>query len=268
MAAIYNQAAGYFATGEQDLSETSPFAAVHLHQQLQSLGIKGGRLLDVGCALGSFIYHMQKLGWEVEGIDINADAVKVARQNHLSAHIEEIQTSNFPSGSFDVIRMGDVIEHGRSPRQMLVAARYLLKSGGLLVIRTPNAKSSFATATLSMAKFLRFPWPHSEAPYHLYEFTPKALTLAVTSMGFEVVRLDISGRVYFLYKIGASGFFDQLKIELKRNGKYKVRWKLFPNLPKLVAVAGLLLPFYIYALFMDQLKGTGDNLFLVARVLK
>jgi 2-polyprenyl-3-methyl-5-hydroxy-6-metoxy-1,4-benzoquinol methylase len=266
--AIYNQKAGYFATAEQDLSKTSPHVALQLHKVLKSLGENGGRLLDVGCALGSFMYHMQRLGWEVEGIDINVDAIKVARKNHLTAYIGEIQTYPFPAGSFDVIRMGDVIEHVHSPRQMLLAAGRLLKPGGLILVRTPNAKSSFSTATLKMAKLLRFPWPHSEAPYHLYEFTPKALTLAVTSLGFEVVNLDISGRIYFLYKVGASGFFDQLKMELKSNGKYKARWKLLLNMPKLVVIAGLFLPFYIYALLMDRLKGKGNNMFLVARLIE
>jgi SAM-dependent methyltransferase len=220
----------------------------------------------VGCASGSIIYHMQRLGWDVEGIDINVDTVNVARQNHLTAHIGEIQTFPFPSGSFDVIRMGDVIEHGRSPRQMLLAARRLLKPGGLLVVRTPNAKSSFATATLNMSKFLGFPWPHSEAPYHLYEFTPRALTLAINSTGFEVVSLSISGLVNFLYKVGASGLFDQLKVELKRTGKYKAHWQLLPKLPKLIVIAGLLMPYHIYALLNDRLNKNGDSMFLIARV--
>jgi 2-polyprenyl-3-methyl-5-hydroxy-6-metoxy-1,4-benzoquinol methylase len=265
LASIYSQSAGYFATSEQELSKTSPYDALQLNQHFQSLGMSNGRLLDVGCALGSFMYHMQGLGWEVEGIDINGDAVKVARKNHLTAHIGEFQTYSFPASSFDVICMRDVIEHGRSPKQMLLTAGRLLRPGGLLLVKTPNGKASFATATLKMAKILKFPWPHSEAPYHLYEFTPKSLNLLVTSAGFDVINFSLSGRVHFFYKVGASGFFDKLKVEIKHNRQCKTLWKLLMCFPKLISVSGLFLPYYIYALLMDRFKGIGNNMFLIAR---
>ena len=35
----------------------------------------GGRLLDVGCATGSFCHLLRRRGVEAEGVDINPDAV-------------------------------------------------------------------------------------------------------------------------------------------------------------------------------------------------
>jgi len=36
-----------------------------------------GRLLDVGCATGEFLVRMRELGWEVLGVDIDKNAVRI-----------------------------------------------------------------------------------------------------------------------------------------------------------------------------------------------
>jgi len=44
----------------------------------------GGRLLDVGCGNGGFLSRMERLGWKVEGVEIDMEAVAYARSRGLS----------------------------------------------------------------------------------------------------------------------------------------------------------------------------------------
>jgi len=267
LAGIYRKTSGYFATARDDLSKTSKSPALHLQEILSAYGIKTGRFLDVGCSTGALIYHMRRLGWSVAGNEINPDAAGVARQNNLDVQPEELEGCSFPEGGFDVIHMGDVVEHLSSPRQTLSAAHRLLRKGGLIVIKTPNAKSGFAVCSMLLSKATRFPWPHSEAPYHLHEFCPEALSRLVSSVGFEVLSVKRSGRTPFLYTLGATGFFDDLKISMKKRGRYRWDFKFLFNVPKLAVVAGILLPFYVWGVVHDMLRHTGSKITLIGRRL-
>ena len=56
---IYQMSVGYYQTAASDLSRTSPNAAVDLNGSLQEAGVKGSRLLDVGCSTGKLIFHLK-----------------------------------------------------------------------------------------------------------------------------------------------------------------------------------------------------------------
>lgn len=149
---IYNKTAGYFATTNTDLSKTSRDYTLHLNKILSENGINKGHFLDVGCSTGALLYHMRGLGWEVAGTELNPDAANIARQTNLDVTLAELEKCPFDEGSFDVIHMGDVIEHVRLPKQTLLRAHQLLKKDGLIVIKTPNAKCGFAVCSLLLAK--------------------------------------------------------------------------------------------------------------------
>jgi 2-polyprenyl-3-methyl-5-hydroxy-6-metoxy-1,4-benzoquinol methylase len=267
LAKIYSKSSGYFATAYTDLSKTSPSGAEYLHKLLLTHDMRVGRFLDVGCSTGRLMYHLKNLGWDVAGIDIDADAAKVALKNNLNVTVGILEKTGYPAETFDVIHMGDVIEYVRSPRQMLLTANKLLRPGGMLIINTPNASCGFAVSSMFLAKMLRFPWPHSEAPYHLYEFSPETLKTLLTSTGFEVVRLSCAGSRLFMYTVGGTGLFDELKVSMNLSGKYKINLNFIKNIPKLIMVSSLLLPFYVLGRFSDALKKTGPKIFLIARKL-
>jgi N-acetylglucosaminyldiphosphoundecaprenol N-acetyl-beta-D-mannosaminyltransferase len=265
LAALYSKQAGYFVTATPDLSATSPQPARRLHHLLAAAGIQRGRLLDVGCATGQLIYHMARLGWQTTGIDVNADAVAVARQNGLDVAESTLEGLSSADAFFDVIHMGDVLEHVQRPQHALLAARRLLRPGGLLVLRTPNADCSFARATLRLSRWLGLPWAWSEAPYHLYEFSPETLARLIDSAGLTVTELSYRRRTSFLYALGASGFFDSLKHRLKRRGRYTFDWRLITSLPKLIGVGLLLLPAFVYGALADRRRPTGYTMLVTAR---
>ena len=265
LARIYTKSSGYFTTACNNLSNTSKSTAISLHKLIIANGLRAGSILDVGCSTGKVIYHLQQLGWQVAGMDINADAVAVALKNNLNVTLGELEQCPYPRESFDVIHMGNVIEHVRSPRQTLLTAHSLLREGGLIVIKTPNADCGFAVSSLLLDKVLRFPWPHSEAPHHLYEFTPNTLSMLLSETGFKVDHLSYSRNKSFIYIIGATGLFDELKVSMKKTGRYRCNWKLIMNIPRLMIVSSILLPFFLWGKVSDRVLHTGPKITLIAK---
>lgn len=263
--AVYRKSSGYFAGAGSDLSKSSPRGAIRLHNKLASLGMSRGSFLDVGCGTGQMVYHMQRLGWQSMGIDINADTVSIARENGLDVTAASLETAQLSADSFDVVHMGDVLEHVRSPRQTFLACRRLLSRNGAMVIRTPNWQCGFGKATLAASRLLRLPWAYSEAPYHLYDFCPTAILRLARATGFEVTSLECSGRVRLLYAVGGTGCFDDLKLLLKGCGKQSRLREVLLNAPKLSVVGAWLLPLWIWGTSLDWLAGSGKALTIVAR---
>lgn len=265
LADLYSKSRGYFATAAVDLAATSPAGARSVHDRLTAAGVPGRRILDVGCGSGQLIYHLQNLGWHVRGVDLNADAMACARDNGLDVITGSLESCPWPASSFDVVHMGDLIEHVPDPLRALKQAARLLHRGGVLMIRTPNADNSFATSTRKVWGRLGLPWPHSEAPYHLHEFTPRGLSSLIRRAGFNVLNLHCAGRTRFWYTLGGLGWFDDLKTRMKRSGRYRFDWRLVTDSPRLLGAAALLLPFHVYGRIADRFRLTGRNIALLAR---
>jgi 2-polyprenyl-3-methyl-5-hydroxy-6-metoxy-1,4-benzoquinol methylase len=153
-----------------------------------------GRLLDVGCGNGEFIAHMRDLGWQVVGLEPDADAVLAATGTlGLDVRQGSLEDTDFPAASFDAITMNHVVEHLPEPEETLRRCLGLLRPGGLLVMVTPNAYS------LGHAKF-GMDWRGLEPPRHFYLYNPKSIRALVTRAGFAVrsLRTTAKGAMYLL----------------------------------------------------------------------
>jgi 2-polyprenyl-3-methyl-5-hydroxy-6-metoxy-1,4-benzoquinol methylase len=140
------------------------------------------RLLDIGCGAGTYLKLMSDLGWDVGGIEPDAEAVRKARRAGLEVRQGTMADVDVDlDGVFDVITVGHVIEHTHDPIAALVAARRVLKPHGLLWIGTPNLGSLGA-------HLFRSHWRALEPPRHLVLFTGEALTAALHRAGFTGVR--------------------------------------------------------------------------------
>ncbi len=262
---IYSLEKGYFATSCVSLAETSDNDARRLDQILRANGVDGGRLLDIGCATGRVIYHMKSFGWDAAGIDVNAQAIDFARTQGLEVYAGPLNSMRDNKSNFDAINMGDVIEHAVSPTDMLQSAYSLLRPGGILIVRTPNAECGFARLTLSPARYMRVPWPHSEAPYHLWEFSASSLTAVLLRNGFKIISSDCTGRFPFMYIVGASGYFDELKMSMKKSGKYRLNRYVITQIPKLIGISAGFYPFYFLGRTFDKMRKNGSVLTIIAK---
>jgi SAM-dependent methyltransferase len=168
-----------------------PAHARRIDRLLRSHVSGGNTLMEIGCGPGFFLAEIRKLGWSVRGLEISKYAAAHAREElDLDVVVGPIEEDTIPAQSFDVVFMGDVLEHLPAPRSSLVAIRTWLKPGGIVVIAIPSTLN-LLSAQLGMmlyrararSKTLRIP------PYHLFEYIPRTLRGMLEASGFEVVRL-------------------------------------------------------------------------------
>lgn len=156
-----------------------------------------GALLDVGCNIGVFLSAAREEGFSVTGVEMNASCASYGREKYnLDIRGSSLQAAGFPGGAFDVVTLFDVLEHVPDPRGFLAEVNRVLKSGGLLVIQSPNLDSF-------MAALLKEKWNWLTPPDHLYHFTPRAMQSLLGQQGFIVRELrtwepasDFSGNIF------------------------------------------------------------------------
>ncbi|MFN8491991.1 MAG: class I SAM-dependent methyltransferase [Caldilineaceae bacterium] len=141
-----------------------------------------GKILDIGCAVGTFLLGMQAQGgWQTYGVELSHEVARFARErHHLDVFAGTLEEANFPDQSFDAVTMWDVLEHIHDPAATLCEIRRILKPDGVVVIRVPNLASWDA-------KFFGKAWAGLDAPRHLYVFTPTTLSQLLRKSGFVTV---------------------------------------------------------------------------------
>ncbi|HTR97402.1 MAG TPA: class I SAM-dependent methyltransferase [Candidatus Acidoferrales bacterium] len=150
-----------------------------------------GRLLEVGCAAGWLLRHAADRGWQVRGVEFSADAVRHARGLGLEIHEGTLADALLPEGAFDLVYLGDVLEHVPDCRADAERIARLLAPGGHLFLRGPITTNSLARS-LALGAFgaLGRELVLREPPYHLWEFTPRSLAALVRAVGLEVVAME------------------------------------------------------------------------------
>lgn len=173
----------YFAERPALLADGARLAA----QFEALLGGQPGRLLEVGAASGAVLEAAQARGWSVLGIEYSEDAAAEARRHGVEVRTGGLSDAALPAGSFDIVFLGDVLEHVPDPSATLREVARVLIANGALVLRGPMTTNSIARRLgLSFMNLLGRTWALNEPPYHLWEFGPKTLRKLVRSAGFEI----------------------------------------------------------------------------------
>jgi 2-polyprenyl-3-methyl-5-hydroxy-6-metoxy-1,4-benzoquinol methylase len=155
----------------------------------------GGRLLDLGCALGVFLYLARERGWDTYGVDISEYAASYARNFlGLKAYAGELQEINFPDGWFDVITLWDIVEHFPDPSCQLREVHRILKNDGIIFLNTPNGEALLRLLAHMIFRLtgglISYPVKKLYHEYHLYYFTPATFTELLEANGFKILALE------------------------------------------------------------------------------
>jgi 2-polyprenyl-3-methyl-5-hydroxy-6-metoxy-1,4-benzoquinol methylase len=200
-----------YYTEEYDLFQNAPFGRLPWWQRL-SIGYglnkrrkvverfkKGGRLLEIGCARGTFLWTMRRRGrWEVYGVEPSKTACKAAREEfQLEIFQGTLEEAAFSSRSFDVVVLWDVLEHVSDPKSTLQEIRRLLVEDGVLILRVPQLGS------WDQRLFGPY-WVGWEAPRHLTTFSRVTLNRMLAASGFKVKK-------YFCFSGGYPAFTVSLR---------------------------------------------------------
>ncbi len=172
----------------------------------------GRRMLDVGCSVGTTMLQYRCRGWQVAGIDLDDQAVDLAKSLDLDARVATIEDAAFEKESFDLITMMDVIEHVPDPKPIFRKLYDLLKPGGILKLKTPCAES--------IVHYLYGPqWISSDT--HLIYFSRRKLLETLQQFGFHILAtrsyLEVN-KLTHTYdswrRLSVTPLFDRLVIDL------------------------------------------------------
>ncbi|HEX6046309.1 MAG TPA: class I SAM-dependent methyltransferase [Pyrinomonadaceae bacterium] len=144
------------------------------------------RLLDVGCGAGNLLQAARKNGWNAQGLDVSAGAVKHVRSLGFEVFEGELQDAGFPSEHFDVVTAAELLEHLFDPRPLLNEVARILRPGGLFWTTTPHARG--LSGRLLGLKW-RCVWP----PEHLQLFSIRGLKKLLGDAGFRQLRINTTG---------------------------------------------------------------------------
>ncbi len=125
-----------------------------------------GRVLDVGAGQGENMAYMLARGVDAFGIEPNVRSVEVCHVRGLPVVCGDLETVELEQASFDVVVLDQVLEHLIDPVGALKLAVVALRSGGRLVLTTPNADSLYA-------RTFGDEWAHWHVPYHVYLYRKK-----------------------------------------------------------------------------------------------
>jgi 2-polyprenyl-3-methyl-5-hydroxy-6-metoxy-1,4-benzoquinol methylase len=154
-----------------------------------------GRLLDVGCALGTFLFLARQSGWDTYGVDISQYATHFARDAlKLQVHTGELEEAKFPDKWFDVITLWDVLEHFPDPSRQLQEIHRILQDDGVVLMNTPNEAAFLRLLAWKMFRLtggkIRYPLQKLYHRFHLYYFTSETLYSLLEQNGFTLIQLN------------------------------------------------------------------------------
>jgi 2-polyprenyl-3-methyl-5-hydroxy-6-metoxy-1,4-benzoquinol methylase len=101
----------------------------------------GATVLDIAAAQGNFTLILAELGYCVTWNDLRADLADYVRLKHTHGDITFAPGNAFEidfSSRFDAVLITEVIEHVAHPDEFLMKTATLVKSGGYVVMTTPN----------------------------------------------------------------------------------------------------------------------------------
>ncbi len=123
------------------------------------------RVVEVGSYVGGFLSVAAEWGWSAIGTDIGHDAVRFCRGLGLDARCLQLHECELEDESFDAVFVWNCFEQIADARILLAETHRLLRAGGLLAIRIPDAgfymqhrQDGSALAVLAYNSLLG--WPH------------------------------------------------------------------------------------------------------------
>jgi 2-polyprenyl-3-methyl-5-hydroxy-6-metoxy-1,4-benzoquinol methylase len=188
-----------------------------------------GRILDVGCNIGTFVRVANERGWQATGVDVNVEAVQYGKREFGLDLLTLDEFEARPDLKFDVIHSSDTVEHFTDPTSAMRTYAGRLKPGGLLIVSTPNYDSR-------LCKIFQL-----KPTEHLYLFNERSLGYLLRGVGLEVLETQVFDRCRNISAMFESTTFDKLPL-LKQIFRwlYRVRPELLLQLrggENIVAIA-------------------------------
>ena len=159
------------------------------------------------------MYFAKLRGFEPYGVEVNEFTAEVAQSRGLNIKRGTLAEAKYPEKFFDVVFLGDIIEHVSDPHSLLVECKRILKSGGTLVISTPNLDSFWARATFKLHAMFNIPWSVLTPPHHLFQFSRGNIEFFLKNNGFITVASWFRRPPTLMYELGSLHLWGKWKRE-------------------------------------------------------
>lgn len=141
--------------------------------------VPSGKLLDVGCGVGSFLVEARQAGFSVTGQEVAPYFVNYSREKHgLTVFEGEIEDMAIPTHSLDCATAFDVVEHHPDPAHLLAEMHRLLRPGGIITLGTHDIGNR-------LAQYYGANWRYIHPVAHLTYFTRQTLIQLLEKSGFQ-----------------------------------------------------------------------------------
>ncbi len=182
---------GFYAESRQHAMEAYQEHEKNLERFRKILGrlekvVRPGRLLDVGCSMGTSLVAAKERGWEAVGTELCVAAAEYGRKElGLDIRVTSLEEGAFvqeglEEGSFDAVLMHHTFEHLRHPDRVAEMVYRLLRPGGVFYTAQPNHASL-------KARLFGGCWSYGVTPEHLNLFSPRSLKMLLARRGFRVI---------------------------------------------------------------------------------
>ena len=160
--------------------------------------LQPGRMLEIGCASGSFLHQMAHKGWQVEGIEYAESAAQAARALGYVVDAGALETVDKPPDSYDLIVGWMVLEHLHQPVESLRKLATWARRDATLALSVPNIGSR-------ESRIFGKRWYALQLPTHLFHYDTATIVTVLHSAGWQVVRIHHHRTVANL--VASSGYW-------------------------------------------------------------
>jgi SAM-dependent methyltransferase len=172
------RAAGYAAYADQE--HTLRKSARRTLRRLRASGVRGDRLLEVGCGYGYFLSEAAAYFARRDATELAPAAIA-----HARVHADRVFCGGLeqvPAGErYDLIVADQVLEHVYAPREFAADLLARLAPGGHLLLITPDHASPWR-------RLLGPRWPSYKIPEHVLYFDRRSLDRLLRDAGARRVR--------------------------------------------------------------------------------
>ncbi|PKO46922.1 MAG: bifunctional 3-demethylubiquinol 3-O-methyltransferase/2-polyprenyl-6-hydroxyphenol methylase [Betaproteobacteria bacterium HGW-Betaproteobacteria-22] len=174
------------------LHDINPLRLDYIDAQV---GLKGKRVLDVGCGGGILSESMFFSGADVTGIDLGEKALNVAKLHQFESGakvdyqlISVEQLAKESPASFDVVTCMEMLEHVPHPASVVAACASLVKPGGSVFFSTINRNPKAYLYAVIGAEYVLNLLPKGTHDYAKF-IKPSELSSWVRNAGLDLAGL-------------------------------------------------------------------------------
>lgn len=156
----------------------------------------GKSLLDFGCGVGGFLRAAKEMGFQGCGIEYDPKVREEAGKN-AGVPVYSLEELKASGQRFDIIHLGDVLEHIAGLKAVMDELRALLAKDGIFFIEGPlqsNASMVYwvASGVKAMKRIIGMDTPGNAAPTHLIMTNKRAQRHFFTNvLGYRCIHYEI-----------------------------------------------------------------------------